>query len=140
MKVRNLITLVFSVVLTVGLFGVAIAEDNADRPAPENFAGAWYYPWVGPNYHEFGDPDHGVAWQKDFEGEVAYIDSLRLQLAAQGSGDIMNFFLYPGQTYYTPSWEGVRVGSKVKVRSDDRHRVRWVEVVPFHVWLAQQTK
>lgn len=139
MKVRNLVTMVLTVALVAGLFGVAMADNNSETPNSGMFPGAWYYPWIGPDAHEFGEPDQGVVWQKDFEGEVVYIDGLRMQVAAEGSGDVMNFYLY-GDSEFTPSWEGTRVGSKVKVRSDDRHRVRLVNVVPFYMWLAEQTK
>ncbi len=118
MKVRALLTTAFAIALMAVIFSVARAADVT---------------------REFGTPDHGVAWQKDFEGEVVYIDHAIMKVAAEGSGDVMNFSLYD-ETEYTPSWEGVHVGSKVKVRSDDRHRVRWVEVVPYHVWLAEQAK
>jgi hypothetical protein len=100
---------------------------------------------VCPGYDGFytgygNQPDVGVDWQKDFDGEVRYIDQYHMVIAAEGSGDLMHFDLYPGTTSYTPSWDGVRVGSHVKVRSDDWHRVRWVTVIPFYKWLASQTK
>jgi hypothetical protein len=137
--------IVLAAALVAGLAGGAMAENNTKaKPNYKDFAAAWYYPWVSPatgaNTGEVGIPDKGVVWQKDFSGEVVYIDDLRMQVKADGSGDIMNFFLYEGITRYYPSWMGIHEGSKVNVRSDDRHRVRWVEVVPFYKWLAKQTK
>ncbi|MEW6283873.1 MAG: hypothetical protein AB1758_34995 [Candidatus Eremiobacterota bacterium] len=140
MKIRNLVsTALMAATMLVGAAGVATADDTA-RPNQHQAPGTWYYQWIGPYYSEFGIPDKGVVWQKDFEGEVTFIDDMYMLIKADGSGDKMTFYLFPGVTKYTPSWEGVRQGSKVKVRSDDRHRVRWVKVTPFYQWLAAQTK
>lgn len=137
--IRSFVCAALMAAVMMGSAGVATAQDNT-TPNHQMAPGVWYYEWVGPQHLEFGEPDLGVMWQKDFEGEVRYIDDRYLALAAEGSGDIMGFYLYPNTTAYTPSWEGVRVGSKVKVRSDDRHRVRWVKVIPFAQWLKSQTR
>ncbi len=133
-----------TVAFVAGLAGVATADNTWHRPNYKDFAAAWYYPYVTPavgaNTGEVGVPDRGVIWRKENSGEVVYIDDLRMQVKKDGSGDIMNFFLYEGVTRYYPSWMGVHEGSKVNVVSDDRHRVRSVEVVPFYKWLAKQTK
>lgn len=140
MKIRNLVTAALMAGALLGTAGVANADNHTSRPNQDMAPGTWYYQWIGPYYSEFGKPDKGVVWQKDFEGEVTFVDHMYLLIKADGSGDKMSFYLYPGTTYYTPSWEGVREGSKVKVRTDDRHRARWVKVVPFYQWLAGQTK
>ena len=143
---RKLTNLVLTVSLVAGAMSAAYADHRpGHKPNHQNFAGAWYYPYMGPawggwGFQEAGTPFHGSKWTKDYEGEVVYIDMQRMQVKADGSGDILNFFLYPGETTWTPSWDGVREGSKVKVRSDDRHRARNVHVVPFYKWLQGQTK
>jgi|ADurb_Cas_03_Slu_FD_contig_51_104960_length_512_multi_16_in_0_out_0_2 hypothetical protein len=137
---RVLVCAMLFAALMVTAAGVATANDNTLQPNHQMAPGVWYYSWIGPGSLEFGVPDQGTMWQKDFEGEVRYIDSKFMAIAADGSGDIMNFYLYPNLTECTPSFDGVRVGSHVKVRSDDRHRVRWVKVVPFHEWLHAQSK
>lgn len=141
-KIRNLVcTAVLAAAMMVSGAGVANAEHTNDIPPNQEMApGSWYYQYIGPYYSEFGTPDRGVVWQKDFEGQVTYVDPYFIQIKADGSGDKMMFYTYPGQTYYTPSYEGIREGSHLKIRSDARHRVRWVTVVPFYRWLAGQTK
>ncbi len=138
-SLRVLVCAVLFAALMVSAAGVATADENT-QPNHEMAPGVWYYSWIGPSSLEFGVPDQGTMWQKDFEGEVRYIDHKFMAIAQEGSGDIMNFYLYPNQTDITPSCDGVRVGSHVKVRSDDRHRTRWVHVVPFHEWLKAQAK
>ena len=145
---RKLTNLVLAVALVAGVVGATTGTANADnkkKPNYQEFAGAWYYPWVGPGwgqggYQEAGSPFKGTHWTKDYSGEVVYLDSQRMQVKADGSGDVMNFYLYEGQTVFTPSFEGLRQGSKVKVRTDDRRRVRDVTVVPFYQWLKGRTK
>ena len=137
---RNLACAALLAAMMIGSAGMATAQDNTQLPNHEMAPGVWYYQWIGPDNLEFGIPDQGTMWQKDFEGEVRYIDEKFVAIAADGSGDIMNFYLYDNLTDYTPSWDAIRVGSKVKVRSDDRHRVRWVKTVPFYQWLKAQTK
>ncbi len=137
---RVLVCAMLFAALMVTAAGVATADDNTLQPNHKMAPGVWYYNWIGPSSLEFGVPDQGTMWHKDFDGEVRYIDSKFMSIAADGSGDIMNFYLYPNQTDCTPSFDGVRVGSHVKVRSDDRHRVSWVRVVPFHEWLHAQSK
>lgn len=144
MMMRKLTNLVLTVSLVATVFGAASAE-TGHKPNNQNFAGAWYYPYIGPDFNggswsETGHPFHGAKWIKDYEGEVVYLDSARMQVKADGSGDILNFYLYKGETQWDPSWAGVREGSKVKVRSDDRHRARRVHAVPFYKWLRAQTK
>lgn len=142
---RKLTHLVLAMALVAGVAGAASADQKSKKSNYQQFAGAWYYPWVGPTWgqgglQEPGSPFKGTHWAKDYSGEVVYVDAERLQVKADGSGDVLNFYLYEGQTQYTPSWEGVRQGSKVKVRSDDRRRARVVHVVPFYQWLKGRTK
>lgn len=121
--------------------GVATADNHTTMtPNHEMAPGVWYYRWIGPDNLEFGTPDQGTMWQKDFSGEVRYVDEKFLAIAADGSGDIMNFYLYDNISDAIPSWDAVRVGSKIQVRADDRHRVRWVKTIPFYQWLKAQTR
>jgi hypothetical protein len=104
---------------------------------------SWDYRWIGPEfgrsaYREAGKVDRGTGWQKQFTGEISAVSPGVIQIRADGSGDRMHFFLYEGTTAYTPSWDGLRVGSKVKIYSDDRHRARQVIVIPFYKWLRAQ--
>lgn len=121
--------------------GVATADNHTSMVTNHEMApGVWYTRFIGPDNLEFGNPDQGTMWQKDFSGEVRYVDEKFLAIAADGSGDIMNFYLYDNQSDAIPSWDAVRVGSKIQVRADDRHRVRWVKTIPFYQWLKAQTR
>ena len=105
----------------------------------------WDYRFFGPDfgssaYREAGKIDRGTGWQKQFSGEISAVNEGAIQIIADGSGDKMHFFLYEGTTAYTPSVNGLRVGAKVKVYSDDRHRARQIIVVPFYKWLRAQTR
>jgi len=146
---RKLNNLVLTMALAAAVAGAASADHHAKgekmHSNSQNFAGAWYYPWVGPNvgpggFQENGAPFHGVSWNKKYMGEVTYVDDMRLQVKADGSGDMMTFYLYEGSTKYTPTHANLRIGSKVQVHSDDRHRARMVHVVPFYKWLKDKTK
>lgn len=119
--------------------GIATAEEEL-APNHSMAPGVWYCKWMGPTSLEFGVPDNGVNWQNDFTGEVRYVDPMYLSIALDESGDVANFYLYEQATSFTPSIDGVRVGSKVEVRSDDRHRARWVKTIPFYQWLKNQDK
>lgn len=142
---RKVANLVLAAALVASVVGAASAAEQKKKSNSQNFAGAWYEPWNGPSWAqgsqvEPGAPSHGANWSKDYSGEVVYLDSLRMQVKADGSGDVMNFYLYEGETKWTPSVEGVREGSKVKVRCDDHRRVREVHVVPFYMWLKGKKK
>lgn len=146
---RKLTNLVLTMALAASVAGAVSAKNMSEKghSNSQNFAGAWYYPWIGPNwgpggYQENGPlgPYHGGSWQKKYAGEVTYVDHSRLQVKADGSGDLITFYLYEGQTLYTPTHANLRVGSKVKVTSDDRHRARNIHVVPFYKWLKDKTK
>lgn len=140
---KRLVSLALMTVMVAGMFGVAMADNHDEIPNQRQFKGSWYYPWIGPGTEEYGTPSLGYNWAETAEGEVVYIDdsrgTSRMIIEADGSGDMMTYYLYD-ETRYTPSMEGVRVGSHVKVKSDDVGRAREVWVVPFHVWLAQQNK
>lgn len=137
---KKLVSLVLTAVMVAGLFGVAMADHHNEVPNQRQFKGSWYYPWIGPGNDEYGTPSMGFGWAKKATGEVVYLDKDRMIVEADGSGDMMTFYLYSPQTKYTPSHDGVRVGSKVMVKSDDVSRARHVKVTPFHEWLAAQTK
>lgn len=136
---RNLACAAFAAALLTGTAGVANADHHAMSNHATHAKGAWYYSWFGPENLEFGTPDQGTMWKKEFAGEVKSFDGKYMTVAAEGSGDLMGFYLY-NSTAYTPCSEGIRVGSKVKVHSDDRHRVRSVMVVPFHTWFMSMQK
>ena len=136
---KKLVNLVLAAVMVASLFGVATADQHNDVSNYQQFKASWYYPWIGPGNDEYGNPSMGTGFAQKASGEVIYLDSTRMLIEADGSGDMMTFYLYPGITQYTPSLEGVRVGSKVKVKSDDVSRARTVHVVPFYMWLAEQT-
>ncbi|MCR5660983.1 MAG: hypothetical protein K6G50_02510 [bacterium] len=135
---RNLACAAVMATVMLASAGVATAEETIvnNTMAP----GVWYCNWVGPTNLEFGAPDQGVMWQNDFSGEVRFIDDKYMSVSLDESGDIANFYLYPEITEYTPSFEGVRVGSKVQVRADDRHRARWIKTTPFYQWLKEQAE
>ena len=145
---RKLTNLVLTMALAASVAGAASAKNMSEKghSNSENFAGAWYYPWIGPNYgpggfQEVGNgPFHGASWMKKYSGEVTYVDQARCQIKADGSGDLITFYLFERGTSYIPTEAGLRVGSKVKVTSDDRHRARTVQVVPFYKWLKDKTK
>lgn len=136
---KRLVSLVLTTVMVAGLFGVAMADNHDEIPNYKQFKGSWYYPWIGPGNAEYGTPSLGFNWAETSEGEVVYLDPSRMIVEADGSGDLMTFYLYD-ETRWTPSMAGTRVGSKVKVKSDDVQRAREVHVKPFHVWLAEQQK
>lgn len=117
--------------------GVATAEEYTS-PNHQMAPGVWYNNWIGPKNLEFGTPDMGVMYQNDFSGEVTYIDGKYMSVALDDSGDTANFYLYENRTEYTPSWDAIRVGSKIEVRADDSHRARWAKVIPFYQWLKSQ--
>lgn len=144
---RKLTNLVLTMALAASVAGAASADNKGEKmhSNSQNFAGAWYYPWTGPNvgpggFQENGTPFHGVSWTKKYQGEVTYVDAMRMQVKADGSGDLLTFYLYEMGTSYCPTHANLRVGSKVKVVSDDRHRARNVHVVPFYKWLKEKTK
>jgi hypothetical protein len=154
---RKLTNLVLSMALAASVAGAAYADHhtghgrsghgpwNKWHSNSRNFAGAWYYPWVGPNwtmggFQEPGTPFHGGAFTKTYTGEAVYVDEHRVQLKADGSGDLITFYITERETVFTPTQAAIHQGSKVRVTSDDRHRARWVHVIPFYKWLKDKTK
>ena len=137
---RNLGCAAFMAAVMCASAGVATAE--TDVHANHAMApGAWYTCWMGPENLEFGTPDEGVDWQKDYTGEVVYMDGKYMSVDIDGSeDDIANFYLYENLTEYTPSIDGIRVGSKVEVRADNRNRARWARTIPFYQWLNSQSE
>ncbi|MBQ7528310.1 hypothetical protein IJT10_00185 [bacterium] len=119
--------------------GVANAEQigNNHQMAP----GVWYDTFIGPDSLEFGVPDAGVNYQKDFTGEVVYVDGKYMSIDIDGAeDDVANLYLYPQTTHYTPSFEAIRVGTKVEVRADNRNRARCVRTIPYYQWLKNQSE
>ncbi len=78
----------------------------------------------------------GSVWQKDFRGEVVLLKQPMVQVLTD-LGDLQTFYLVPGHTAVTPSLDGLRVGSKVRVRSDFDHSLLMLKVIPLHVWMAE---
>ena len=137
---RKLITLILSAAMVAGLFGVAMADHHGEIPNQNQMKGHWYYPYIGLHNDYNGLPSQGFGWAKKAMGEVKYLDQDIMIIEADGSGDMMTFYLYENVTKFIPSLANVRVGSKVKVKSDDVSRANSVHVVPFHEWLAMQKK
>ncbi len=137
---RNLACTAFMAAVICASAGVATAETDVQsnhQMAP----GVWYTTWMGPENLEFGTPDAGVTWQKDFTGEVVYVDGKYMSVDIDGSeDDIANFYLYENLTQYTPSFDAIRVGSKIEVRADNRNRVRSARTIPFYQWLENQSE
>lgn len=153
---RKLTNLVLTLAFAASVAGAASADHHTGHKRhhgawnkwhsnSQNFAGAWYHPWVGPNFgvggfQEPGTPFHGGAFTKTYTGEAVYVDDNRVQIKADGSGDVMTFYIYEKETHFTPTHAAIRTGSKVRVTSDDRHRARWIHVIPFYKWLKDKAK
>ncbi len=75
----------------------------------------------------------GQIWQRDFQGEVVRLEKDFLTIRTP-FGDDKDFDYREGETEFTPSLEGVRVGSLVKVRTDGE-QLRWVHVLRLAEWL-----
>lgn len=137
---RNLACAAVMAAVMCASAGVATAEEDIHvnhGMAP----GVWYSTWIGPVGTEFGQPDAGTNYQKDFTGEVTYVDGHYLTVDIDGTEDSsVDFYLFENTTHFTPSHEGIRVGSKVEVRADDRNRARKVRTIPFYQWLKNQDK
>ena len=127
-----------AIVAAVFCASAGMATADVAAHSNQNAPGVWYVENMGPNNRTFGTPNCGPKTQKEATGEVRYIDSKFITIARDDSNDLNNFYLYEGETEFTPSMEGVRVGSKVSLRSDDTGRVRWVRVIPFAEWLKNQ--
>lgn len=137
---RKLITLILTTAMVAVLCGVAMADHHNAIPNQNMHKGHWYYPYMGLGNDQNGLPSMGFGWAKKTMGEVKYLDRDIMIVEADGSGDMMTFYLYENVTKFIPSLANVRVGSKVKVKSDDVSRANSVHVVPFHSWLAMQKK
>lgn len=146
---RKLTNLVLTAAIAVTVAGAASADGRMDwnkmHSNSMNYAGAWYYPWVGPNwgpggFQQPGHPFHGGAFTKTYVGEVTYADPTAIQLRADGSGDLITFFTYERETMYTPTQAAIHAGSKARITADDSHRARWVHVIPFYKWLRDRAK
>ncbi len=136
---KKLVKLALMAALVAGLCGAANA-DNKDVPNQRQAGGTWYYPYLGPAHDDYGSPMLGFQYDEDYSGEVVYLDRFAMIVEADGSGDLLTFWLYPGITRFDPSVEGVRVGSKVEVASDNGMKAKLVHTVPFYKWLAGQSK
>lgn len=135
---KKLINLALATAMVAGLFGAASADDKV--PNHRQAGGTWYYPYIGPAHDDYGGPMMGFRYDTDHSGEVVYLDEYTMIIEADGSGDMVTFGLFPGNTRFDPSVAGVRVGSKVNVAADNGNRAKLVHVVPFYKWLAAQAK
>ncbi len=136
---KKLVNLALLGALVVGFCGAAHADDK-DIPNHRQAGGTWHYPYLGPAHDDYGSPKMGFQYDEDYSGEVVYLDSYAMMVEADGSGDLLTFWLFPGLTRFDPSVEGVRVGSKVEVASDNGMKAKLVHTVPFYKWLAGQSK
>mgnify|MGYP001160627973 CR=1 FL=1 len=136
---KKLVKLALTAALVAGLCGAASA-DGKEVPNQRQAGGTWYYSYLGPAHDDYGSPMLGFQYDEDYSGEVVYLDRFSMIVEADGSGDLLTFWLYPGITRFDPSVEGVRVGSKVEVSSDNGMKAKLVHTVPFYKWLAGQSK
>lgn len=136
---KKLVKLAVVAALVAGFCGSASAEGK-DIPNHRQAGGTWYYSYLGPAHDDYGAPMMGFQYDEDYSGEVVYLDRYAMIVEADGSGDLLSFSLYPGTTRFDPSVEGVRVGSKVEVASDNGMKAKLVHTVPFYKWLAGQSK
>lgn len=138
---KKLVNLALTAAMVAGLFGAAHADHHTnDVPNQKQAGGTWYYPYLGPAHDDYGAPMMGFEYDEDYSGEVTYLDRYTMIVEADGSGDMLTFSLFPGTTRFDPSVEGVRVGSKVEVASDNGMKAKLVHTVPFYKWLAAQAK
>ena len=132
---RNLACAAIVAAVCAASAGVAYADEVVAAHSNQNAPGVWYVQNMGNNQRCFGTPNCGPKTQKEATGEVRYIDGRFVSIARDDSNDLTNFYLYEGETGYTPSADGIRVGSKVSLRTDDDGRVRWIRVIPFSEWI-----
>ena len=136
---KKFVKMALMAALVAGFCGAANADDK-DIPNQRQAGGTWYYSYLGPARDDYGAPMMGFQYDEDYSGEVVYLDRYAMIVEADGSGDLLTFWLYPGITRFDPSVEGVRVGSKVEVASDNGMKAKLVHTVPFYKWLAGQSK
>ena len=94
----------------------------------------WHYPWFGPDAQS---SDRGYLWQKAYRGECIYLDDRVLAIVIDDYEDT-RYFTYTEESQFIPSASSLRVGSKVEIRCDTRHRIRSLKTLPFHTWLKFQ--
>ncbi len=76
----------------------------------------------------------GGSWQKDFQGRVVDLSGSLMRMETE-LGDLFVFDLVPNRTRVTPSLDGLRVGSWVRVRADFNHEALDIRVLPLPRWL-----
>lgn len=76
----------------------------------------------------------GGSWQKDLQGRVVELSGSLMRLETE-FGDLFVFDLVPNRTRITPSLDGLRVGSQVRVRADFNHEALDIRVLPLPRWL-----
>lgn len=76
----------------------------------------------------------GGSWQKDFQGRVVDLSGSLMRLETE-FGDLFTFDLASNRTRCTPSLDGLRVGSWVRVRADFNHEALEVRVLTLPRWL-----
>ncbi len=132
MKNLILVTALLTSLVTQGSAQEAIVENLQEIEATRG----WSYPYMGPG---FDGADLGTAYQKDFQGQVILYDDTVMAIRTDTYGDKI-YFSRGEATEYLPSEAALRVGSKVRVRCDHSNNVRWVEIVPYSVWLERQPR
>ncbi len=100
--------------------------------------------WPSPLVLEqFGAPDWapvaGNTWVRYFRGEVTQLTDDSITVKTDGFDMEMSFDMEETRTRYTPSFEALKVGSKVEIAVDGDD-VESVSVLPFSVWLAKQKR
>ncbi len=126
-----------SLLILLLLTGTTVAQQLGPEQDLEQrrLTRGWHYPWLGPQAEK---ASLGFLYQKDFQGTVTYFDKNLLAISTDTFGDLKFFGYSRGRAKFTPSVAGVRVGSRVRVRCDNADSVRWVKVLPYHVWLSMQ--
>jgi hypothetical protein len=131
MKLLTIVLVVLSAMSVLAQPGPT--EDDYHR---EGLVRGWDYQWIGPRF-EGARP--GYIWQKDFQGEVVLLSGEIMAIENDKYRDLI-YFSHGDGTSYHPSLGSLRVGSKVRIRCDNSNNVRWVNVLPFHVWLKDYRK
>ncbi len=96
-------------------------------PTQEGLARAGYPAWASPG---------GSEWEKNLRGEVTHFKNGNLTITTE-FGDV-RFYNYSEETSFTPSQAGLRIGSKVEVKSVLK-QAQSVKVIPFYVWIKNHT-
>lgn len=127
--------------LAITLLVSLAAQASAQEAIVENIqeietTRGWNYRYMGP---AFEGAALGMAYQKDFQGECIMLGDNIMAIRTDFYGDKI-YFSRGEESMYLPSNSALRVGSKVRVRCDHSNNVRWVEIIPFKIWLDRQDR